>query len=194
MNTRISVVPVSDLSEDDLDALRDLAQAVYPPGEWADWPGRLIEWAEAEWRVLLWDEDGVLASAAGIMAREGALDGETVCIGGIGGVKTRPDARQRGFAKACVDRAIAFLNDWTPDSNTHSNDLPKHDGVAFALLVCEPVLMSYYAKLGWNAFDGPLFVTQRGTVTEFTFNRPMTRAVRSPAPTQGVIDLNGPPW
>ena len=42
---------VADLSEADCAAVRSLSLAVYPPEEWADWPGRHVEWSAPEWCV-----------------------------------------------------------------------------------------------------------------------------------------------
>jgi hypothetical protein len=42
---------VSELSAGEREEIHALSLAVYPPEKWADWPGRLLEWADAEWCV-----------------------------------------------------------------------------------------------------------------------------------------------
>jgi aminoglycoside 2'-N-acetyltransferase I len=176
----IALDRMADLSEAERQALRSLSVAVYPPENFKDWPGRRIEWADAEWGVRVHDSDGRLVSYVGITVRDGQCDGRPMRIGGIGGVKTHPAARGRGLAVRAMQRADEFFR--------------TQAGVDFALLVCEPRLLEYYGRLGWHPFNGSLMVRQHGASAEFTFNTVMTRAVRSVAPEQGVIDLLGPPW
>lgn len=171
---------VADLLEDDRAAVRELSDAVYPPAKWADWPGRRLEWAPHEWCVRIWDADGMLASYVGIVLRQARYENQPVQIGGIGGVKTHPAARGYGHARQGIQRAVEFFQ--------------ASPAVAFALLVCEPPLIGYYARLGWQEFAGRLLITQRGVATEFTFNRVMVHGIRDEAPTTGTIDLAGPTW
>lgn len=176
----LSLDRVADLSESELAAVRALGLAVYPPAEWADWPGKRIEWAAAEWCVRVWDEGGELASHVGVHLRQARHDGRALRVGGVGGVKTHPTARCRGYAAQGLRRAVEFFR--------------EQSEVAFALLVCEPRLLGYYGHLGWQEFPGRLVVTQHGAVAEFTFNRVMVHGVQSEAPSAGTIDLCGPPW
>jgi ribosomal protein S18 acetylase RimI-like enzyme len=171
---------IADFSDADREGLRALSAAVYPPQEVADWPGRRIEWATAEWGVRIRDVEGAVLSYVGIALRRAQLDGRPVHVGGIGGVKTHPAARRRGLAERGMQRAIEFFRE-QPD-------------VAFALLVCAPHLLPYYGRLGWREFTGRLLVRQRGATEAFTFNRVMTYGVQGPAPVSGTIDLLGPPW
>jgi hypothetical protein len=66
--------------------------------------------------------------------------------------------------------------------------------VAFSLLVCREHLLPFYERLGWRVFPGRVLVQQPGGPMEFTLNRPMVLPGRSPAPRDGVLDLDGPPW
>src|SRR5262249_3546908 len=158
--------------------VRALAAAVYPAREVANWPGRSLEWSPAEWCVRVRDEDGLLVSYVGVLLREAQLDRQPVRIGGIGGVKTHPAARRRGFAARGMERAMEFFHA-QPD-------------VTFALLVCGPHLIGHYARRGWQEFPGRLLVRQHRASVEFTFNRAMTFGIKSPAPDDGTIDLLGP--
>jgi aminoglycoside 2'-N-acetyltransferase I len=180
MDAIVSLNRVTDLTDSERAALRALSLAVYPPNEAADWPGRHLEWAAAEWCVRVWGDDGELASYTGMVLRQATHDGQPVRIGGVGGVKTHPAARRRGYAGRGLRRAVEFFHE-QPD-------------VAFALLVCAPHLIGYYSRLGWQEFGGRLLVEQHGTVAEFTFNRVMTCDVRLAGPVAGTIDLCGPPW
>jgi predicted N-acetyltransferase YhbS len=178
MSAVVSLDRLADLSDADRAALGDLSLAVYPPEVAASWSGRHLQWSAAEWCARVWEE-GWLASYAGILLRQATHDGRPVCVGGIGGVKTHPAMRRRGYAGLAVCRAVEFFH---------------QAGADFALLVCEPHLIAYYARLGWQTFAGRLVVEQHGATADFTLNRVMVQGVRSPAPASGVIDLAGPPW
>ncbi|NOS99289.1 MAG: GNAT family N-acetyltransferase [Phycisphaerales bacterium] len=180
MKANVAFTAVADLNAGERDAVDVLSRAVYPPAEWADWPGRKLEWEKPPRCVRVWGGDGELASYIGVVLRQATHDGRAVPIGGIGGVKTHPAARGRGYAALGVQRAIEFFQ--------------EQADVMFALLVCEPDLIPYYARLGWREFGGTLLVRQYGAIVEFTFDRTMTLRVRRDGPIDGVIDLCGPPW
>jgi ribosomal protein S18 acetylase RimI-like enzyme len=176
----VTVDRIADLSDADREGVRRLSLAVYPPGQAADWPGRHVEWSAPEWCVRIRDDQGTLVSYAGVYVREAECGGRPVRVGGVGNVKTHPGARGRGLAALGVRRAVEFFR--------------EQPTVAFALLVCEPQLLGYYARLGWREFGGRLLVRQHGAACEFTLDRVMTHGVRSEAPVAGTIDLCGPPW
>lgn len=181
----VSLTAVSALSDVERAEAAELGRAVYPPAEWANWPGRHIEWSPAEWCVRVWREDASatvrhLVSFVGIVLRHAEHDGAPVLIGGIGSVKTHPAARGRGYARLAIRGAVEFFRE-RPD-------------VTFGLLVCDPPLIPYYARLGWKLFNGRLMVEQHGAIEEFTFDRVMTLDIHAPGPTSGTIDLKGPPW
>jgi len=176
----VSIGPVSKWTEDQLGQYRDLTAAVYPPAENADWPGRKLDWAGAEMGVRVVDDSGWLVSYVGVLTREGLLDDKPVVIGGIGGVKTHPDARGMGYAALGMRGATEWFQ--------------QQPRVDFGLLVCDSSLLGYYANLGWVEFVGRLLTTQGGTTVEFTFNSVMTQPIHSHAPETGTIDLLGAPW
>lgn len=168
-----------DFSAEDSQALRDLKTAVYPPAEETSWEGASREWASPQWGILVRDDAGTLVSYTGVVQRPGAVDGDNVVIGGIGGVATHPDHRGAGYAPIGMGRALDFLAGRNTD---------------FALLVCRDELVGYYSRLGWKLFEGELLVTQFGEQETFTFNRVMVGDLQATAPRSGVIDLQGPPW
>jgi GNAT superfamily N-acetyltransferase len=176
----VSIGPVSRWTDEQVAAYRDLTEAVYPPAEVSDWPGRALDWSQPEMGVRVVDPSGWLVSYVGVLTRRGTLDDAPVVIGGIGGVKTHPDARGLGYAAMGMRRASEWFR--------------EQGDVDFGLLVCEPGLIRYYESLGWVEFDGTVLTTQGDRRVEFTFNRVMTQPIVSEAPVRGVIDLMGPPW
>jgi GNAT superfamily N-acetyltransferase len=171
---------VADLTADEQSALRTLSLAVYPAEVAAAWPGRTIEWAPAQWAVIGWDAEGAALCYVGAVLREARWNDRAVRVGGIGGVKTHPASRGRGFATTAIQQALDFFR--------------GQGNVDFGLLVCEPGLVPFYERLGWRRFDGDLFVTQRQATVPFTFNLPMTTPLRLQESPGGKIDLLGPPW
>jgi Acetyltransferase (GNAT) domain len=177
---RLDLKPVAKLSDGERAALTTLTAAVYPPETLAEWPGRNIRWASPEYGVLTSTPQGEIVSYVGIVVRAGTLDGTPVKIGGVGSVKTHPQAEGRGHASAGLRHAAAFLND--------------EQRVDFSLLVCQEHLVPFYGRLGWLAFSGRLMVEQPTGRTLFTINRPMVLPGLRAGPRSGVIDLHGPPW
>jgi GNAT superfamily N-acetyltransferase len=171
---------VANLSSDEQSALRTLSLAMYPPETTSTWPGHAIEWASAQWSVIGWDASGEALCHVGIILREALWNQRPVKVGGIGGVKTHPASRKRGFATTAIQRALDFFR--------------EQGDVDFALLVCEPALIPFYERVGWRRFPGDLFVTQKQATIPFTFNLPMTVSIRLRESLGGRIDLLGPPW
>ena len=176
----LDLKPVTELSDKERDVLRALTAAVYPPEVLARSPGRFLQWAPSMGSVLVRTVEGQLVAHVGMVTREGTLDAGPVQIGGIGSVKTHPQAQGRGYASAALRCAATALH------------VDHH--VAFSLLVCQAPLLSFYERLGWLPFLGRLIVEQPGGPMVFTINRPMVLSALHPAPQQGVIDLQGLPW
>jgi len=177
---RIDLKPVSTLDDDERAALKALTAAVYPPEVVAVSPGRHFRWASPNYSILGFTPEGELVSHVGIVVRTGTLDSVAVTIGGVGSVKTHPQAQGRGYASAGLRRAATALHD--------------DHRVAFSLLVCQEHLLPFYSRLGWLPFAGRLLVEQPTGPTVFTINRPMVLAGLRAAPQDGMIDLKGLPW
>ncbi|MGI8855712.1 MAG: GNAT family N-acetyltransferase [Thermomicrobiales bacterium] len=177
---RTDITRVDALAPSDREALRALTVAVYTPAVIASLPAMRVTWAQAEWSIRVWDDAERLVSHVGVLARTVLVDGARVQIGGIGGVKTHPDARGKGYASSGIREAVRFFTDELR--------------VAFALLVCLPPTVPFYERQGWQRFDGTLLVQQPDGIISFTANLPMVLPILSPAPADGTIDLCGEPW
>ena len=123
-----------------------LLDAVWPPAEMAKLSWGHVKWADADLRVLIETDDGVLACHAGIFFRTVTWNGQKVHIGGLGGVATRPDCRRRGYASIALDAAVHTMRD--------------HDVAQFALLFCEPHNFEFYQSRGWHPFTGAVYAEQ----------------------------------
>lgn len=179
---KIELIPKTDLTSKQTQALADLTRAVYPPTPNAvpNAAPSPIHWAATTHSVLIYKNDGALVSHTGALIRSGTHNGNPVRLGGIGGVKTHPHARHQGCARAGIHSATEFLR-------------AEHK-VDFSLLVCREELVTFYCHLGWQHFGGEVLVEQPTGKEEFTFNEPMVLSAAQSAPTKGIIDLCGMPW
>jgi len=177
---RWEIRQVADLTPEEQSALRTLSLAVFPPETASTLPGRAIEWAAPQWSVIGWDAGSEALCHVGVFLREARWNERAVKVGGIGGVKTHPASRRRGFATNAIQRALDFFH--------------EQGDVDFGLLVCEPALIPFYERLGWQRFPGDLFVMQKQATVPFTFNLPMTTPIRLRHSLGGTIDLLGLPW
>ena len=180
LEAAVSIGPVSRWTDEQTRQLHLLTEAVYPTDQEDDWEGSRLEWSRPEMGVRVVDDAGWLVSYVGVYTRAALLDGGEVTIGGIGGVKTHPDARGMGLAALGMTKATEWLL-----------ETARAD---FGLLVCQDELLDYYGRMGWRVFEGTLLTDQHGEKSEFTFNRVMTRDLVLEGPTDGVIDLQGPAW
>ncbi|HEX6220211.1 MAG TPA: GNAT family N-acetyltransferase [Acidimicrobiia bacterium] len=176
---QIVLKPVVDFSNEETTALHVMKSAVYPDRTPEIEANRAREWDRPQWGVFVTDQSGALVSYTGVVMRSGAVDGQDVVIGGVGGIATHPDHRGKGYAPLGMGRALDFL---------------LENGAAFGLLVCRDELVGYYTRLGWRLFEGTTLNTQRGEQEVFTFNNVMVGDLNSTAPAAGVIDLRGPAW
>jgi predicted acetyltransferase len=158
---------------------RTIATAVWSPEVVAALPSKDVVLAHADWGVLIFNSDEELIGHIGIFSRDAMWGTCAVKVGGIGGVATREDCRRQGVASARMRCASREMRD------AHS--------VYFALLFCEQRHAPVYEKLGWQKFEGAVFVMQPQGRVRFDVTEPFILDVNL-APRNGVIDLCGLPW
>jgi GNAT superfamily N-acetyltransferase len=155
-------------------ALADLAFALPP-----DDPASRMTWSDPDQTVIARDPDGGVAAVVVIVHRDGLLDGRPVRLAGIGGVASHPSVRGRGYGRAALDRAIEAVD-------AHDPDLTQ--------LICAPRMFGYYAQVGFAPFAGTTWIRQAGERVLLDYEPTRIRPGRLPAPTDGELDLCGPPW
>jgi len=171
------------IEEWDGDASRPLVSrlrnAVYPPELLAKIVWRDITSAAASRRILVTQDEEVVA-AAGCLWRNARLDGAPVHIGGLGGVMTMPEHQGKGLGRIAVEAAMkALISDRQP---------------AFGLLFCEDKNTGFYSRLGWKRFDGEVTVDQPAGPMIYRIMSVMVAPLGGQAPLRGHIDLCGLPW
>jgi len=174
MEMEIEIRAASELSAAERQQIHEVDRQAFPSPD----PYGYMEWSAHHWHVLV-KIDGQYVSQVGIVERTGAVNGQPVKLGGIGGVGTLLEWRRRGLAQRAMEKAAQFLRDELD--------------VEFGLLICNRPMLPYYRKLGWQVVEGPLTFDQpQGKVTfpDVTMVLPCTKKDWPP----GVIDLCGLPW
>lgn len=156
-----------------------LLESAWPPEIVATLPWKDVFWADADWRVLVFDRADALIGHVGIFLRNATWDARPVKVGGIGSVATREDCRRQGVARAAMRHA--------------AHEMQHAHGVDFALLFCEQRLAPIYEGFGWRKFEGDVFVMQPRGHVRFDVTEPYVLDVNL-APRDGVLDLCGLPW
>lgn len=160
---------------------RPLFDAIWPPEVVTRLPWAGIAFANPDLRVLVQDEAGDTLCHVGLYRRMITWNGQKMNAGGIGGVLTRADMRNRGLATVALNAA---------------NQTFRHeDSVNFAILFCEDMRMPFYAARGFVPFEGDVHIEQPGQGrVRFTAIQPMVHDLKRTAPTRGTLDLCGLPW
>jgi predicted acetyltransferase len=158
---------------------KPLFDAVWPPHVVEKLPWAGVAFAHAELRVLVQNEAEEVLCHVGLYRRDITWNGHNIRAGGIGGVLTREDARQHGYASIALNAAVQTLKD--------------EGSTPFALLFCEPHNAPFYMGRGWKPFDGEVYVDQPQGRVRFEAMAPYVYDLKR-APRQGVLDLCGLPW
>jgi GNAT superfamily N-acetyltransferase len=138
---------------------------------------RLV-YAAPQWYVMGVVGERVVGRV-GVLERVISVDDSPLDVGGITGVVTEPDYRNRGVARRLVACAVLFLRD--------EHQLP------FALLTCNRKLGLLYEKLGWRIVPGPTVYAQPDGPRACP-GLTMVVESGSAAWPEGPIDMRGLPW
>ncbi len=135
-------------------------------------------YADAHWYAMGILE-GRLVGRVGILERRISVGQELLRVGGICGVVTVPEYRDRGIASALLNESVAFIK--------NRLSLP------FALLTYNLRLEVFYERLGWRMVDGPTVFTQPDGARTCKGLTMVVECGSRPWP-EGPIDLRGLPW
>ncbi len=86
-----------------------LVTSVWTPEPVARSAWRDIITGTPERRILVWDEQGRLASHIALFSRDALLNGRSVRVAGVGGVCTRPDCHKQGLGRTAMARAADYF-------------------------------------------------------------------------------------
>ena len=176
----LNIRETAQLNDVEAAALRALSEAVYPPKPRVDNATSRQKWAPTKWSIMIRDLDQQLVSHVGVLTRLCLCDGDAILIGGIGGVKTHPSQRRKGYAGAGLRRALEFLQ--------------GEMAVDISLLFCAPRMRGYYRRFGFASFAGETLVQRDGADIIIPQDEVMVQPAMKPLPQCAVLDLCGLPW
>jgi GNAT superfamily N-acetyltransferase len=137
-----------------------------------------LQWRHKDLRFVLYDK-GQLVSHAAILQHPISVNGQTILVAGLGGVVTVPAAQRKGFARRLVEHAMKHAEiEWKMEAG---------------LLFCRTRMIHYYAAMGWQLVESPVWIDQTGG------------KIASPLPVMvlpfggfdwpsGTIELESLPW
>ena len=143
-------------------------------------PADTYSWATPTWSTMVRADERVVTHV-GILYRVIQVGPLRVTVGGIGGVMTLSEWRGRGYARAALSGATAFVGKqlWAP----------------FALVICPDADVAFYEHLGWSVAEGQVHCEQPGGRVTLPHERAVFLPCQGAADwPSGSIDLLGLPW
>jgi GNAT superfamily N-acetyltransferase len=137
-----------------------------------------LSWRTKDWHVIAYLE-GAPVAHAGVLRHDVLVDSRPVPVGGLGGVITVLEYRNRGLAQLVVQEAVAFM----------AGEL----GADFGFLFCLPPLVPFYEKMGWQELAAPVLVDQPGGEIESPVHS-MVLPLRDEPWPQGRVRTQSLPW
>ena len=140
---------------------------------------RQFEWTkEGAYRIVVYSGES-LVSFLKILERTCLVDEQQVRIGGVAGVMTPPEHRGRGYAGLALREARRVIFEKLK--------------AQLGLLLCEPELVKFYTRHGWQSVDCPVKFEQSSGNAVWPY---CTMILAKPGKEwkPNSIDLCGFPW
>jgi GNAT superfamily N-acetyltransferase len=137
-----------------------------------------IQWASNDW-IVLGSFEGELVSQLCLLKRSILVGGQTLWVGGVGGVATHPRWQKHGFATKILRESETFMR--------------KDICVPFGLLICADETQPVYAHCGWQYVEHSLIYIQNGKRSILDTCVMILKLTDEPWPS-GEINLQGSPW
>ena len=132
------------------------------------------------WSVMAKPDQSVV-SQTGILYRVIRVGDVLVPVGGLSTVMTLAEARGRGYGRAVLASAMAFVGVWL--------------WAPFALVLCAADASGFYEHLGWRTVNEPVSCSGFGGQQALTDRLAMVLPCQGQAEWPGgPIDLCGAPW
>ena len=138
-----------------------------------------ITWRPKEWHILVHDDEDLLMAKASALKHDVLAGGETITVGGIGGVLSLPEARGKGLAQAAMKRAESFMRE-----DLHAS---------FGFLFCFDRLLPFYNRLGWRRLESEVLIEQEDGERPAPLNA-MILPLRGQKWPDGRVQLRSLPW
>lgn len=168
----VEIKTVRDLTLEEEDEIYKLLAAAFE-ADISTWT-----WTPEDWRVLV-RVDNRIVSHVSIVERTCLVKGQSVKVGGVGGVGTLPERRGQGLASLAMKQTADFL----------INQLK----VDFGVLLCGNDLVPYYQRLGWRMIDDPVFFEEPAGRLQCDCPVMYLPGIKPYWPS-GIVDVRGNPW
>jgi GNAT superfamily N-acetyltransferase len=145
-------------------------------------PADRYTFAAPTWSVMV-KADQRVVTHAGILYRVIQIGETRVPVGAISSVMTLPEWRGRGYARAVLAKAAAFVAVWL--------------WAPFALAICPREDTAFYEQLGWHVAqrEAPIWCDQPGGRVALAEEVAVYLSCQGDAAwPSGPIDLCGAPW
>lgn len=174
-NLTVAVEVKDKLSELEAETVDKWIQQIFAPLESA----LKYRWSpECHYNIVVYS-NRELVSYLKIIERICLIDGVPVKAGGIGCVMTPPHQRKKGFARSSLMEAKAVVFEKVQ--------------AQLGLLLCNPDLISFYEKFGWQNVGCPVTFQQPDGEKIWQYSTMvLTKNDENLAPVK--IDLCGLPW
>ena len=143
-------------------------------------PADSYSWSAPSWSMLV-KEGGHIVAHVGVVYRVIQVGNLRVPVGGICGVMTLKDWRGRGYARAALAKATAFvaLQLWAP----------------FAVVISPTEDTAFYEHVGWRVAEAPIQCEQPTGRVTLEREVALWLACQGDAHwPSGSINLGGTPW
>lgn len=138
-----------------------------------------LSWRSKDTHFVLYSNGRAASHVSVLLAHTVRVGSEEVRVTGIAGVLTRPDVRNRGFARHLLDHALG--------------ETQARTASAFGLLFCLPRLVTLYQRIGWEEVGSPVFAEQPSEIIRVPL-RTMFLSLRDMKWPTGPVFLDSPPW
>lgn len=136
-----------------------------------------LRWRGKDYHLLMYI-DGSPVSHVGILKHSASIGGQSLMVGGVGGVVTVPEEQNRGHARELMQHAPKLLEEWR---------------VAAGLLFCLKRTVPFYESQGWQLVEQPVLIEQPRCEIISPLEVMVLPFAGHPWPN-GNVKLNSFPW
>ena len=146
----LQVIPASDLTPSDHQAIRDLCTRAYGEDVWCDY-----DYLNSAYHVIGRDDGVIVSHALWVDRALVAGQGAPLKTAYIEYVATEPTLQGQGLAS----QILKFLIDYVQNDELQFID-PQVTISRYQLAALYPENSAFYARLGWELWQGDLFIRQ----------------------------------
>ncbi len=136
-----------------------------------------LHWRGKDYHLVLYI-GGSPVSHVGVLKHAVSVSGQSLTVGGVGGVVTVPEEQNRGHARELMRHATRLLDEWKVDAG---------------LLFCLKRMVPFYEAQRWQKVEQPVIIQQPGGKIISPLEVLVLPLVTQHWP-KGIVKLNSFPW